>query len=471
MVFSFFWLLVSTYEVYAAYLGSLGLDLSTKSSFYGFSGSSDLFFGNSFYHDGFSQGGRIFILLISIIFMLLLRFEFQNDSKLRRIEFLFLFLVGSALSMLMISASSLLSLFLAVEGLVMVMYVLTAGSSIQSGFPIVKILRFRAVEGALKYAITNAVATGFFLLGAVLLFFFTGGDLYFVNIFKVLKGLDFAGFTGHSSAVSYFVTYYGLLLGVVLIALTFLFKMGAVPFHNWMADLYEASVPGVLTFFLLVPKAAILLTFLNLNRFLFAPFSDFFIFVFFFIGLLSAVVGSVHALYQLKIERLLAYSSVAHAGGFLLLLSAVSFSADRPFHLVIFFVIAYIFVNALFLSVYLSLRYSGSFFSHSYIKSFKLFSHLTPSAQKVISTIFFNLAGLPPFLGWFLKALVLIVWVKACFFVRSTDLFIGSGLETLFDFNSVLVYSDGATTSSFLLSNFQENVVIMVCSVILDLLN
>ncbi len=166
-----------------------------------------------------------------------------------------------------------------------------------------------------------------------------------------------------------------------------------------MADLYEASVPGVLTFFLLVPKAAILLTFLNLYRFLFAPFSDFFIFIFFFVGLLSAVVGSVHALYQLKIERLLAYSSVAHAGGFLLLLSAVSFSADRPFHLVIFFVIAYIFVNALFLSVYLSLRYTGSFFSHSYIKSFKLFSNLTPSAQKVVSTIFFNLAGLPPFLG------------------------------------------------------------------------
>jgi NADH-quinone oxidoreductase subunit N len=232
MVFSFFWLLVSTYEVYATQLESFGLSLKTSPSFYGYSGSSDLFFGNSFYHDGFSQCGRIFILLISIVFMLLLRFEFQNDSKLRRIEFLFLFLVGSALSMLMISASSLLSLFLAVEGLVMVMYVLTAGSSIQSGFPIVKILRFRAVEGALKYAITNAVATGFFLLGAILIFFFTGGDLYFVNIFKILKGLDFAGFTGYNSPFSYFLTYYGLLLGVILISLTFLFKMGAVPFHN-----------------------------------------------------------------------------------------------------------------------------------------------------------------------------------------------------------------------------------------------
>lgn len=176
-----------------------------------------------------------------------------------------------------------------------------------------------------------------------------------------------------------------------------------------MADLYEASAPGVFAFFLIVPKAAILFTFLNLSRFLFSPFSEFFALLFLFFGIVSVVIGSVHALYQIKIERLLAYSSVAHAGGFLLLLSAVFFSSDRPFSLVIFFLIAYILVNTLFLAVFLSLRYSSSFFSHSYIKSFRVFSNLTIPAQKTLTTVFFNLAGLPPFLGWFLKALILIV--------------------------------------------------------------
>lgn len=166
-----------------------------------------------------------------------------------------------------------------------------------------------------------------------------------------------------------------------------------------MADLYEASVPGVFAFFLIVPKAAILFTFLNLNRFLFAPFGESFSIIFLFFGIISVVVGSVHALYQIKIERLMAYSSVAHAGGFLLLLSAVHFSSDRPYSLVVFFLIAYILVNSLFLSIFLSLRYSSSFFSHSYIKSFKVFSNLPLSAQKVLTTVFFNLAGLPPFLG------------------------------------------------------------------------
>jgi NADH-quinone oxidoreductase subunit N len=226
MAFSFFWLVVSTYELYSV---KLCLGLKTLAFSTNKIGINDLFFANSFYHDSFSQSARLFILFISLIFMIFYRFEFQNDSRLRRIEFLFLFLVGCSLSMLMVSASSLLSLFLSVEGLVMVMYVLTAGSSVSSGFPIVKILRFRAVEGALKYAITNAIATGFFLLGSILVFFFTGGDIYFISIFKTLGTL---GSSLPLDSTTNFFVYYGLLLGVILIALTFLFKLGAVPFHN-----------------------------------------------------------------------------------------------------------------------------------------------------------------------------------------------------------------------------------------------
>lgn len=224
MIFSFFWLLVSTYELYS---------VKFYFNFERFSflkvGLNDFLFSNSFYYDSFSQSSRLFILFISLIFMILYRFEIKNDSRLRRIEFLFLFLVGCALSLLMVSSSSLLSLFLSVEGLVMVMYVLTAGSSISSGFPIVKILRFRAVEGALKYAITNAVATGFFLLGSSLIFFFTGGDIYFVSIFKTLNTLSL---TLDFNSFNHLFIYFGLLLGSILIALTFLFKLGIVPFHN-----------------------------------------------------------------------------------------------------------------------------------------------------------------------------------------------------------------------------------------------
>ena len=425
LVFSFFWLLISIYELYSVKL------FHSVSSFFFKLGSNDVFFADSFYHDGFTQSARLFILLISIIFMVLYKFEIQNDSRLRRIEFLFLFLIGCSLSLFMVSSASLLSLFLSVEGLVMVMYVLTAGSSVLSGFPIVKILRFRAVEGALKYAITNAIATGSFLFGATLIFFFTGGELYFGSIYKILTNLSL-DFNNFQSAF----IYGGLLIGCSLIAVTFFFKLGLAPFHNWMADLYEASAPGVFAFFLIVPKAAILFTFLNLSRFFFSPFCEFFSILFLFFGLLSVVVGSVHALYQIKIERLLAYSSVAHAGGFLLLLSAVFFSNDRPFNLIVFFLIAYILVNTLFLAVFLSLRYSSSFFSHSYIKSFRVFSNLTISAQKTLTTVFFNLAGLPPFLGWFLKALILIVWVKVCFYSTS-NFFVGSSLESLFDFSSI----------------------------------
>jgi len=214
-------MVITTYELY-------GVNFLIKNDLFFFkNGLNDVFFADSFYHDGFSQSARLFILFISIIFMILYKFEIQNDSRLRRIEFLFLFLIGCALSLLMVASSSLLSLFLSVEGLVMVMYVLTAGSSVLSGFPIVKILKFRSVEGALKYAITNAVATGFFLLGAVLIFFFTGGELYFVSIFNILNSLSL----DVTSSSSIFI-YIGLLFGSSLIALTFFFKLGLAPFHN-----------------------------------------------------------------------------------------------------------------------------------------------------------------------------------------------------------------------------------------------
>lgn len=191
-------------------------------------GLSDPFFGQSFYHDGFSHSSRLFILSISIIFMIMVRFEVQNDSRLRRIEFLFLFLIGTVFSMLMVAASGLLSLFLAVEGLVMVMYVLTAGSSVSLGFPIVKLLRFRAVEGALKYAVTNAMATSFFLVGALLLFLLSGGHLDLLVIRSILVGLTSGSFNSSSDV---FILL-GLSLGTLLICLTFLFKLGIAPFHN-----------------------------------------------------------------------------------------------------------------------------------------------------------------------------------------------------------------------------------------------
>lgn len=138
---------------------------------------------------------------------------------------------------------------------------------------------------------------------------------------------------------------------------------------------------------------------------------------------------------QIKIERLLAYSSVVYSGAFLILLGAVPFLGGRPFQLIIFFVIAYVLVNASFLSVYLGLRYSKTFFSHSYIRAFKIFSTLTATAQRLVTVVFFNLAGLPPFLGWFLKALVVLVLIKLFFVGQSAgviDVFFNFDFKSLF---------------------------------------
>ena len=366
------------------------------------SGLNDVFFGNHFYFDGFVFYSRFFILIISVIFLLIFKNELELDLKLQRVEFIVLILLGILFSMLMVSASSFLSLFLVIEGLVMIMYVMSAASSLDSNYPISNVVRFRSAEGSLKYVITNAVAGSFFLLGSLLVCLFTGGELYFINLNTILSfGLD-----------SYVITPYaqiGIVIGLVFVACTFLFKIGSFPFHAWMADLYESATLGVLTFFVLIPKMAILLTLVNLYRFLFIHFPFIFSILFICIGFISLIVGAIMASRQVKISRLIAYSSVSQVGSLIILLALVSLSKSTPYALIMLFSISYGFVMSHFMSILSSIKRSPSLISFSSLKELSIIKTLPAFAQNIFATFVFNLAGMPPFLGWLLKSIVLVV--------------------------------------------------------------
>jgi len=129
-----------------------------------------------------------------------------------------------------------------------------------------------------------------------------------------------------------------------------------------MPDLYESTMPLNLVFFLTVPKITIMLVFINLYRLLFVHFFASFLGIAFFFGILSMIVGSIGALGQQKVSRVLAYSSVAYAGMFVLLTAVCFVPSVRLGHLPIVFGISYIFVLFFFLTVYAALRYSPFFF-------------------------------------------------------------------------------------------------------------
>jgi NADH-quinone oxidoreductase subunit N len=332
--------------------------------------------------------------------------------------------------MLMVSASSLLSLFLIIEGLVAVMYVLTAGNFLETSYPVLISLKFRSTEGALKYLITNAIAGSFFLLGSVFLLYSANGEIYFSNLHLLLLPSNINSLP--------FLSQVGILLGLLCIALTFLFKAGSFPFYSWMVDLYESANLGILSFFILIPKMAILLTIINLQRFLFYHFPVVFASLFLVCGLLSLVGGAVLALKQNKINRLVAYSSVSQIGSFLVLLSFIILSSDISYLLPMLFVVSYSFIMLQFMSILIGIKKLPFLSSPTLLLDLSFVKNLPVSIQTLFATFIFNLAGIPPFLGWLLKAMVVF-----------TSIFLSFDIFFHFGVNDARVLS---TLSSFELS-------------------
>jgi len=385
---------------------------------YKFGGLNDIFFGNHFYYDSINYAGRILILFITSIYLLSIRNEIYIDKRLQKVEFLILILLGLFFSMLMISSSSLFSLFLAIEGVVMVMYILAANGTLSSVYPLSKIIRYRSTEGSLKYIILNAIASSFFLLGILLVVLFGDGNIYFETLYSNLL-----------TETSPFVLF-GVLLGLIFIALTFLFKIGAVPFHAWMADLYESATPGVLFFFLLIPKIAILFTFLNLYRFLFTHFSLTFFTLFIFAGVTSLVIGAILASRQTKINRILAYSSISQTGALLILFAIAQLTNnDKIITIISLFIFSYALLMLHFALSYTSIRQSTLKTPLDSLKSLPFVQTIPTSAQSMFALFIFNLSGVPPFLGWILKALVVLGCTSAAFLLFSTDAFYDLGAQ------------------------------------------
>jgi len=407
--FADIWMLFNSADyVYASQYVSndSGLSLNlTEESFIITSGINDVFFGNHFLYDSYTYYSRFLILTVTLAFLIIFKNELELDPSIRKVEYIVLIMCGLLFSIIMPAASSLISLFLVAEGLVMVMYILSSGSS----------NRYPSGEGSLKYAILNSVASVMFILGSI--FILCADDIYFVNLLNNDK----------------------IIVGLVLISLTFLFKIGAFPFHNWMADLYESTSLGILAFFLLIPKLSIILTLINLSRLFFVKFSVFFFVFFFVLGILSFVTGSVLAASQTKITRLLAYSSISQVGSLLVLLSLVILNPSFPISLLFLFTIVYVLVSIQTVFMMNNLRRGTSAISLlSQLKDISLIKFAPKPVQTIFSAFIFNLSGLPPLIGWVLKAVIAFGALLLLF--ADTDMFLVFDAYNFLIWLSVLIF-------------------------------
>jgi NADH-quinone oxidoreductase subunit N len=235
-----------------------------------------------------------------------------------------------------------------------------------------------SLEAAVKYLVLSAVATGFLVYGITWIFGATGET----NLQKITTALSRPGLEQNAA-----------LFGAVLVIIALGFKIAAVPFHIWVADVYQGAPTPVTAYLSVGSKAAGFVVLLRvLDPFLLLPQMQTLLVV---IAVLTLIYGNLAALPQTNVKRLLAYSSIAHAG--YLLVAVVSFSGRA----VAFYLVAYLLMTLLSFAVLILVSQPGG----DQLESFAGLSQRSPFLAFAMLVAMASLAGVPftaGFLGKFL---------------------------------------------------------------------
>jgi NADH-quinone oxidoreductase subunit N len=229
------------------------------------------------------------ITIVSTILILLLSKDYFEKISSHVAEYYAIILFALAGIIVMVSYFNLTMLFIGIEIMSVSMYILAG----------IKKNDFASNEASLKYFLMGAFSTGFLLFGITLIYGATG-------TFSLEAIRDWV--VTHQKVDPLFYT------GIMLIIVGLCFKVGAAPFHFWTPDVYEGSPTLITAFMSTVVKTAGFAAFLRLFAECFAPLSDFWVPVLLIITIVTLFIGNITALYQQSFKRMLAFSSISHAG-------------------------------------------------------------------------------------------------------------------------------------------------------------
>jgi NADH-quinone oxidoreductase subunit N len=329
-------------------------------------------FNNMLRSDNFSFlfSGLIILLTLLIVFQAG-KFESETDIPLPELLTLFVFAITG--SLIMVSYTHLVMLFLGVETLSICLYVL-AGS---------RRTDLASNEAAMKYFLMGAFATGFLLFGITLVYGATG-SFHLENIATQIQNASIA-----SSPM--------LAAGILMMLIGLAFKVGAVPFHFWTPDVYEGSPALVTSFMATVVKTAGFAAFFRLFYLSFAHMTPIWNQTLWVIAALTMTLGNITAIYQQSVKRLVAYSGIAHTGYMLLAVLALSQSAITG---ILFYAIAYSTATIAIFAVFIKIQKT---YKLDTIDSFNGFAKKNPFAAFAVASALCSLAGIPPLAGFFGK--------------------------------------------------------------------
>jgi NADH-quinone oxidoreductase subunit N len=320
-----------------------------------------------------------------------LSIQYLIELKINHGEYYALLLISTAGMMLMVSAVDLITVFLGLEILSIPIYVL-------AGFDRRKL---NSNESAMKYFLIGSFASGLLLYGMALLYGTTGHT--------DLEGIRAAFSTDNPLSVA----------GLGLIVVGLAFKVSAVPFHQWTPDVYEGAPTSVTAFMAVTVKAAAFVTLLrfvggnavpeNLTQ------------VFWVLAALTIIVGNVTAVVQDNVKRMLAYSSIGHAGIILLGFVAASPEARAA---VLFYLFAYLFMNLGAFGVMVALADRGRDWDH--IEDFAGLARKRPGLAALMTLFMLSLAGIPGTVGFIAKFQIFATAVQAGYIPLTVIAVLGS---------------------------------------------
>jgi NADH-quinone oxidoreductase subunit N len=292
----------------------------------------------------------------------------------------------------MISANSLLMLYLGIELLSLSLYALIGFNKKSS----------LSSEAAIKYYVLGAMSSGILLFGISLIYGFTGSITY-DGIASQLVNIDMNS-----------VDYIAIIFGIIFITASLCFKFGAAPFHMWVPDIYQGSLISTTILLSTLPKIAVFIVFLKLYFIPFIILKEVWSDILIFVGMLSIVIGSLFALTQENIKRLLAYSAISNIGFIILSLGLIS-------------------VDGIHASLYYTVVYSLTA-----LASFGIITHITSNSNGIekitdlaglskthpyfaflILITMLSSAGIPPLIGFHAKLMVIKALIGSSYIILS----------------------------------------------------
>jgi NADH-quinone oxidoreductase subunit N len=353
-------------------LAILAIVLSSKSD-------SSLFDG-AFIDDGFGRFMQVLALSGSLV-SVLLSIDFLRATRNIKFEFPVLVLLSSLGMLLLISADNLIALYLGLELMSLALYVMAAFER-DNG---------RASEAGLKYFVLGALSSGMMLYGASLLYGFAGT-------------VSFAGIAAAVTASPPI----GVIYGLVFLLAGLAFKISAAPFHMWTPDVYEGAPTPVTAFFASAVKMAAMAITARVVITAFPTVTAQWRQIIVFLSISSMLLGSLAAIGQSNIKRLMAYSSIGHIGFALIGLAAGDEAGVKG---VVIYLAIYLVMTLGTFAAILTMRVSGRAVEN--ISDLAGLSRNNGVAAFFLAMLMFSLAGIPPLAGFFAKYYVFMAAVNA----------------------------------------------------------